>query len=150
MTRRPSSALHGCLVLVAVLSAGCSHQKFVQTSITSLQAAAQLTALIRAQANEISDQQQKQAMTDLEASIAKIPTDAPGRKETVDALKASTAAQLTAVRVQRDRVLRATAESNRVLGMAALLLPLLDDQPEKKAEVVRLVGEAYAALEKAK
>jgi hypothetical protein len=149
MKTAPLSALHGCLVL-AVVVAGCGHHKFVQTTTTSLQAAVQLTDAIRSQANEVSDQQQRQAITDLEVAAARIPADAPGRQETVAALKASTTVQLTDIRMRRDRVLRATAESYRLLGMTSLLLPLLEDQPQMKLEVLRLVGEAYAALEKAK
>jgi hypothetical protein len=113
---------------------------------TSLGAALQATNAARDLAVLVSEQAQKRVVDDLEAAAKALPEDAE-RARKVEELKATARGQVAEIRKKRDRVLEAAERSYKLLGMAAVLVPLAGDLPEKKVEVLRLIGEAYKALE---
>lgn len=134
------------LAATVAIAAGCAHS-FAETASMSLRGTLEATNATRDLAIETSKRSQEQAVEELEQAAASIPPGDPNRAETLNTLKIATRHKVAFARVRRDTTLEACAKAYRAIGLANALLPLAENDADKKAKALRLLSEAYTALQ---
>lgn len=136
-------------LLVAFLAAGCA-RSFAENADASLRGALTATGVLRDIAVDASKRAQERTADELEAAAAALPPDVAERGRRIEVLKDKAKADVAAARRDRDRVLDACARAYRAIALAEVLLPLAEADSVKRTDVLRLMAEAYEAIEAAK
>jgi hypothetical protein len=137
------------IAALALVAAACA-APFAQTASVALKGALDATSAARDLAVDGSKRAQEQIVEDLERSAAALPKDDPQRDAKVAAMKAEAHRRVDEIRARRDRVLDGCGRAYVAIGMAQAALPLAEIDPARKDDAIRLIGEAYKALEAAR